>query len=155
MLFFLLIKVEIPTIVGISTFMTRENFMLSWVEHEKSFITLVPGVAGVFGCVTLKLHTLTGRRLKRKSEKDTCRNGNAMFQVSKWRLADISRHCAPNHKNSIWLLMPDTLHGVTYRRTDSLSDWLVGCYGLNGPLRQYFTLYLAVSQREGEREEKW
>ena len=33
-------------------------------------------------------------------------------------------------------------------------DWLVGCFGLNGPLRQYFSLYRAVSQREGERKEK-
>ena len=30
--------------------------------------------------------------------------------------------------------------------------WLVGCFGFNGPLRQYFSLYRAVSQREGERE---
>ena len=33
-------------------------------------------------------------------------------------------------------------------------DWLVGCFGLNDPLRQYFSLYRAVSQREGERKEK-
>ena len=33
-------------------------------------------------------------------------------------------------------------------------SWLVGCFGLNGPLRQYFSLYRAVSQREGERKEK-
>ena len=32
--------------------------------------------------------------------------------------------------------------------------WLVGCFGFNGPLRQYFSLYRAVSQREGEREER-
>ena len=32
--------------------------------------------------------------------------------------------------------------------------WLVGCFGLNGPLRQYFSLYQAVSQTEGERKEK-
>ena len=31
--------------------------------------------------------------------------------------------------------------------------WLVGCFGLNGPLRQYSNLYRAVSQREGERRE--
>ena len=31
--------------------------------------------------------------------------------------------------------------------------YLVGCLGLNGPLRQYFSLYRAVSQREGERRE--
>ena len=28
------------------------------------------------------------------------------------------------------------------------------CLGFNGPLRQYFSLYQAVSLREGEREEK-
>ena len=32
-------------------------------------------------------------------------------------------------------------------------DWLVG-FGFNGPSRQYFSLYRAVSQREGEREER-
>ena len=32
--------------------------------------------------------------------------------------------------------------------------WLVGCFGFIGPLRQYFSLYRAVSQREGERKEK-
>ena len=32
--------------------------------------------------------------------------------------------------------------------------WLVGCFGFNGPLRQYSSLYRAVSQREGERGEK-
>ena len=33
-------------------------------------------------------------------------------------------------------------------------SWLVGCFGLKGPLRQYFSLYRAVSQREGERKKK-
>ena len=37
------------------------------------------------------------------------------------------------------------------RRKDG---WLVGCFGFNGPLRQYFSLYRAVSQREGERGKK-
>ena len=47
-----------------------------------------------------------------------------------------------------------------FRFIDSLKQysderfWLVGCYGLNGPLRRYFSLYRAVSQREGERKEK-
>ena len=35
-----------------------------------------------------------------------------------------------------------------------VDNFLVGCFGLNGPLRQYFSLYRAVSQREGERKEK-
>ena len=34
------------------------------------------------------------------------------------------------------------------------SGWLVGCFGFNSPLSQYFSLYLAVSQREGERRER-
>ena len=27
-------------------------------------------------------------------------------------------------------------------------SWMVGCFGYNGPLRQYFSLYRVVSQRE-------
>ena len=30
---------------------------------------------------------------------------------------------------------------------------LLGCFGFKGPLRQYFSLYRAVSEREGERGE--
>ena len=37
--FIMLINVKMPTIVGILTFMSRINFMLSLVEHGKSFIT--------------------------------------------------------------------------------------------------------------------
>ena len=37
---------------------------------------------------------------------------------------------------------------------DPLRCWLVGCFGFNGPLRQYFSLYRAVSQRKGKREKK-
>ena len=36
----------------------------------------------------------------------------------------------------------------------SIVGWLVGL-GFNGLLRQYFSLYRAVSQREGERGKKW
>ena len=35
----------------------------------------------------------------------------------------------------------------------NLQLW-IGCFGFNGPLRQYFSLYRAVSQREGERGER-
>ena len=44
MLFFLLINVKMPTTVGILAFMSRKNFMLNWVEHEKSFINSRPGL---------------------------------------------------------------------------------------------------------------
>ena len=33
--------------------------------------------------------------------------------------------------------------------------WLVGWFGLNGSLSEYFSLYRDVSQREEERKEKW
>ena len=36
----------------------------------------------------------------------------------------------------------------------SVVGWLVGCSGFNGPLKQYFSLYRAASQREGERGKK-
>ena len=39
MKFSLLIDMKMPTIVGIFIFISRENVMPSWVEHEKSFIT--------------------------------------------------------------------------------------------------------------------
>ena len=41
MLFFLLINIKMPTVVGILTFMSRKNFMLTSVEHE-NFITSGP-----------------------------------------------------------------------------------------------------------------
>ena len=31
-------------------------------------------------------------------------------------------------------------------------DWLVGCFGLNGPLRQYFSLYRASPRESGRKK---
>ena len=45
------------------------------------------------------------------------------------------------------------VRGGWYRCTAEIA-WLSGCFGFNGPLRQYFSLYRAVSQKEGERGEK-
>ena len=39
----MLMNMKISTIVGIYIFISRENFMLSRDEHEKSFITSGPG----------------------------------------------------------------------------------------------------------------
>ena len=46
------------------------------------------------------------------------------------------------------------VHMYTSPKLCETLDWLVGCFGLNGPLRQYFSLCRAISQREGERKEK-
>ena len=42
-IFFLLINIKMPTIVGILILINRKNFMLNWVEYEKCFITSGPG----------------------------------------------------------------------------------------------------------------
>ena len=52
-------------------------------------------------------------------------------------------------------LSPSLWETARYRlKYRGLKGWLVGCLGFNGPLRQYFSLYRAVSQRKGERGEK-
>ena len=43
--------------------------------------------------------------------------------------------------------------GISSETARSRVGWLVG-FGFNGPLRQYFSLYRAVFQREGDRGEK-
>ena len=43
--FIMLINVKMLTIVGILTFMSMINFVLSQVVHEKSFITLGPALS--------------------------------------------------------------------------------------------------------------
>ena len=40
----LLINMKMPTIVGIFIFISREKYVLRWVEHEKSFITSGPSM---------------------------------------------------------------------------------------------------------------
>ena len=38
----MLINLKMSTFVGILSFMSRINLVLSWIEHEKSFITSGP-----------------------------------------------------------------------------------------------------------------
>ena len=44
----MLINVKMSKIVGIFTFMSRINFMLSRVEHEESFITIGPDLCDTY-----------------------------------------------------------------------------------------------------------
>ena len=48
------INVKMPTIVGILTFMSMINVMLSWVEQAKSFIISYPGHNNLHTCTLLK-----------------------------------------------------------------------------------------------------
>ena len=72
------------------------------------------------------------------------------------RLVGFARQCPTL---AVWALR---LGGVVFQRLHQNSypgrcsrelGWLVGCFGFNGPLIQYFSLYRAVSQR-AERGEK-
>ena len=55
--------------------------------------------------------------------------------------------CCPEHRPACFGVRLVNGHVV---RPQELG-WLVGCFGFSSPLRQYFSLYQAVSQREGER----
>ena len=52
-----------PTIVGIFKFISREIFILSCVEHEKSFITSGPKVSSYVqqSCIIIKKKKATGQ----------------------------------------------------------------------------------------------
>ena len=56
----------------------------------------------------------------------------------------------PSRKDCRGAVNLKLIFGVV-KNLDPLVGWLVGCFGFNSPLRQYFSLYWAVSQREGER----
>ena len=66
----------------------------------------------------------------------------ADYQSSKKKLSSRKK----NRKVSLWK--------ANIRKKARTEGWLVGCFGFNGPLRQYFSLYRAVSQRGGERGER-
>ena len=55
-------------------------------------------------------------------------------------------------KNSLSSVLLDCFL-CSCRNEKSCLNWLV-VFGFNGPLRQYFSQYQAVFQREGERGEK-
>ena len=50
----------------------------------------------------------------------------------------------------VWIFLLSSILSLLFL---PLFGWLVGCFGFNGPLRQHFSLYWAVSQREGEKGE--
>ena len=54
--FIMLINIKMPTIVGILTFMSRINFMLSSVEYEKHFIASGPSLYYFCKYCLIKIH---------------------------------------------------------------------------------------------------
>ena len=85
----MLINVKMPMIVGILTFMSRINFVLSRVEHEKSFITSGPGLCCLsrhFGQATsvkiFRTSTVHFCSLKRKFTAELRQSDEACLDVS-------------------------------------------------------------------------
>ena len=54
----------------------------------------------------------------------------------------------------LFIQIPGSILAYQYIEDIYFFDWLVGWFGFNRPLRQCFSLYRVVSQREGERGEK-
>ena len=178
MKFFLLMNVKMPTIVGIS--MSGKNSILGlsqpknpnfliffylWavkvscpIEHEKKFFDL-----------GARFHVLPSRIACRESpapESITVSTQSywfnwlgpeiflsfAWFVFSSSILVDLK---VPKHFLSVKISVRHHSFMCALLVLRVMIGWLVGCFGLNGPLRQYFSPYRAVSQREGERKENW
>ena len=74
-------------------------------------------------------------------------------EVNGYREATVtlSFYLSPFLDNRVKKLLPQLLM-YSYKSRPHLVGWLV-VLGFNIPLRQYFSLYWVVSQREGERGE--
>ena len=106
--------------------MTREN-LISGERHQKS---------PTYGHVT-KLPVYLESEFQHKGNKQMQKNpANSQQNLTVFSAATDSEH-----NMSVLITQGGESHGF--------ND--VGCFGFNGPLRQYFSLYGAVSQREGER----
>ena len=85
-----------------------------------------------------------------------CRHAYVQYQSSNGPIRRLILYIRPPAKVAVrvfCLLMK--IYIVNSKNSKSgYVGWLVGCFGFNGPLRQYFSLYRAVSQREGERGER-
>ena len=70
--FIMLINVKMPTILGILTFMSRTNFVLSLVKHEKGFITLGPDnfVPHIFFFILTKTYNANSMDLNQTANLD-------------------------------------------------------------------------------------
>ena len=81
----------------------------------------------------------------------TCFNNCSLLIIRKRSHETVVGKTLRNLLNSV----TDVIQDISWKKKAStkLFGWLV-VFGLNDPLRQYFSLYRVVSQREGERKEK-
>ena len=65
---------KMPTIAGIFIFISRENFMLSWVEHEKKFYNL--------GARWMKMPSQDAKQFWQLSNAEIVSVGDKSFKVT-------------------------------------------------------------------------
>ena len=87
-----------PTVVGIFIFISRENFMLSWVKHEKSFITLGPDHRF---CCLLKFSTESNSSVTINEDWSECKHNVWNCSVKQLVLCQIkvTTHHISKHAN--------------------------------------------------------
>ena len=79
------------------------------------------------------------------SPADTILSPQLLLQFSR-DFNEISSYCSHDLKMIMFYR--------SHARIDLNRFCMVGCFGFYGPLRQYFSLYRAISQREGEMKER-
>ena len=97
---------------------------------------------------------LTAKFLRQGYRYHKIRKASSKFY---WRLFDIVSKYNVGLKTLLLqdLSEPEFCGDLAYKFRKIIGkNWLVGCFGLNDPLRQYFSLYRAVSQREREKEKR-
>ena len=130
--FILLINVKMPTIVGILTFMSRINSDLSWVEHEKSFITSGPAFVSPYSKIRFSHDAAhMSRRDVRKSDFCICENKDAkLISAFVFATCIVQYLCFPNPKfqvssHLLWLYSPVCVEPGRKPRSGFLTSRLI------------------------------
>ena len=113
----------------------------SWEKKMSKQPPPAPTANTVGPCPTIIQISRTPRHWKFTQHHRTTRPFHVLLELL---LAGTNFHCPKPGRGIEVLLYVEERHWF----------WLVGCFELNGPLRRYFSLYRAVSQREGERGKK-
>ena len=95
-----------------------------------------------------------GRQARHRIPRNSCKSHIINGPINKLYISNCLHHLEP------WYIMTAKIKISQYvilivpqKLIPQILSWLV-VLGFNGPLRQYFSLYRAVSQREGERGKK-
>ena len=125
---------------------------LNGKSEEQQVNTLLYCMGREAGDIFHSFHLSNAQQKQLKSVTDNFKNyfvvrRNVIFERSKFNMRKQEEGESVDTFMTALYTLPEMQLWTTI-------GWLVGCFGFNGPLRRYFSLYQAVSQREGERGEK-